>query len=356
MSYDNFWSLSKTEQANLIWQKLFIEHSPFSEACRGVLTVLDKLGLDVSSRNLEDYRAFFKGQTLEAYVDKVFELSNVESLVMTNDPFDDAEHSLWLTNQKLDSRFHAALRIDTLLNTWHIAYPKLKQWGYKVSEQLNDETLSEVRRFLSDWIDKMDALYMAVSLPPSFRFPEDSPRCRLIESCVIPIAQERSIPFAMMIGVKKLVNPGLKLAGDSVGKANIEAVEYLCANYPDCKFLVTMLSRENQHELCVAARKFRNLMIFGCWWFLNNPSLVEEITRMRFELLGQSVIPQHSDARVFDQLIYKWTHSKQIIANVLTEKYSDLIATGWVISETDIQRDVEDLLGRNFWRFIGRTS
>ena len=35
------------------------------------------------------------------------------------------------------------------------------------------------------------------------------------------------------------------------------------------------------HELVVAARKFGNLMPFGCWWFLNNPSVVEEITRER---------------------------------------------------------------------------
>ncbi len=52
-----------------------------------------------------------------------------------------------------------------------------------------------------------------------------------------------------------------------------------------------MLARENQHELCVTARKFPNLMIFGCWWFLNNPSLIEEITQMRLDLLGLSMIP-----------------------------------------------------------------
>src|SRR5579883_3289209 len=32
--YEKFWSLSKTEQADLIWRELFIEHSPVSEACR----------------------------------------------------------------------------------------------------------------------------------------------------------------------------------------------------------------------------------------------------------------------------------------------------------------------------------
>jgi hypothetical protein len=44
----------------LIWKTLFIDHSPYSEACRGVLTALDKFGLDVSSRNLNEYRKFFE--------------------------------------------------------------------------------------------------------------------------------------------------------------------------------------------------------------------------------------------------------------------------------------------------------
>jgi hypothetical protein len=104
----------------------------------------------------------------------------------------------------------------------------------------------------------------------------------------------------------------------------------------------------------VAARKFRNLLVFGCWWFLNNPSLIEEMTRMRFELLGPSVIPQHSDARMLDQLIYKWTHSRKIIADVLFDKYNDIIATGWTIEEEEIQRDVEKIFGKNFWDFLER--
>ena len=101
-----------------------------------------------------------------------------------------------------------------------------------------------------------------------------------------------------MIGVKRQVNPALKLAGDGVGKGDVDSVMRLCQRYPDNKFMATFLARENQHELAVTARKFANLHIFGCWWFLNNPSLIEEMTRMRIELLGLSVTPQHSDARV----------------------------------------------------------
>ena len=85
---------------------------------------------------------------------------------------------------------------------------------------------------------------------------------------------------------------------------------------------------------------------------MNNPSLVDEITRERLELLGLSIIPQHSDARILDQLIYKWKHSRQIISKVLVDKYQDLLDSGWLITQDEIGRDVAALLGGNFEGFI----
>jgi hypothetical protein len=352
--YERCWALSKREQAKLIWRALFIERSPISEGCRGVLTILDKLGLDTASRDLEAHRAYFAGRHVSEHVDTVLRCANLSGVVMTNDPFDAAERAVWEQGFDRDARFHAALRLDGLLNDWPNACANLKAWGYDVGPAPRGKTLAEVRRFLSDWMQRLDALYMAVSLPPTFAFPEDSPRGVLIAECVLPVARERRAPFALMIGVKRNVNPALKLAGDGVGIADVDAVARLCAAYPDNKFMATMLARENQHELCVAARKFRNLLVFGCWWFLNNPSLIEEMTRMRFELLGLSVAPQHSDARVIEHVIYKWDHARAIIAKVLADKYADLLAAGWVIEESEIERDTARLLGGNFWEFVKR--
>ena len=353
--YDTYWSMTKQQQADLIWQVLFIDNTPYSEACRGVLTVLEKLGLDTGKRDLESYRSYFASMKVEDYIDKVFETAGVKEIVMTNDPFDDLEFLVWERGGgRTDTRFKAALRVDPLLNSWSAAGRRLRAWGYEVEADITGKTIEEVRRFLRDQIDLMGALYLAVSLPPSFRYPEDSERGRLIENFILPVCLEKGIPFVMMIGVRKLVNPDLKLAGDAVGKSDIDTVLNLCAAYPRNKFMVTMLARENQHELCVAARKFRNLMVFGCWWYLNNPSLIEEMTRMRLELLGSSFIPQHSDARVLDQLIYKWTHSRKIIGEVLFNKYSDLMATGWLPEASEIERDVDKLFFGNFQTFLQR--
>lgn len=354
MDYDTFYSLSKHEQADLIWNKVFLEHSPVGESARGVLTSLGLLELDPGKRDLAGYRHYFDDKSAEQHIDDVLRIGNLSGVVMTNDPFDDHERGVWEKHPEGDKRFRAALRLDGLLNDWRTAARRLRGWGYAITgKNINKHTVPEIQRFLHHWCDIMKPMYMAVSLPPEFDPFDGEERSKLIEKCVLPVCHERKLPFAMMIGVKKLVNPGLRVAGDSVGKGDVGAVERLCREYPQNKFLVTMLARENQHELCVAARKFSNLMPFGCWWFLNDPMTIDEMTRMRLELLGLSFIPQHSDARVLDQLLYKWAHSRWLLALVLQDKYADLHRTGWRVSEHEIERDVHNLLAGNFLRFTG---
>jgi hypothetical protein len=361
LPYEQFWKMTKQQQADHIWKNLFVEHTPISEACRGVLTTLQMLGLDPNEKSLGAYRSFFAGQDPGKYIDRVMELSNVSSITMTNPVFDDNERNRWLKNPSVgtDSRFKAVLRIDPLMRAWPTAAKKLGEWGFKVSEEITPATVEEVRRFLREWIDRQKAIYLAVSLSPEFRYPTGSDAIEkagqtILEKAILPVCAERGLPFAMMIGSRLRVNPGLGDGGDMSAKADIAAVANLCREFPRNKFFVTMLARENQHELCVTARKFGNLMIFGCWWFLNNPSLIEEIERMRLELLGTSFIPQHSDARILDQLLYKWRHSRRILAKVLTDKYADLQDTGRRVGPPDIERDIRLMLKDNFTSFLTR--
>jgi hypothetical protein len=347
-----FWGWSKREQADWIWKQLFLERSPLSEACRGVLTSLHLLGIDPRERDLDALRRHFDSWTPRSFTDRILEVARVRKVCMTNLPFDDAERVVWETGFQRHPAFVAALRLDPLLLDWENTAPQLHGWGYEVRADLSGRTFEEVRRFLSDWTRKMDAQYCMVSLPPEWTFPENSVTARLIEEAVLPHGRENGQAFAMMIGVRRAVNPALRMAGDSLAPSDVLSVERLCAAFPDNKFLCTMLARENQHALCVAARKFNNLHVFGCWWFLNNPSLIEEITRMRIELLGTSVTPQHSDCRVMDQLGYKWSHSRPILAKVLAEKYSDLADTGWMVCRAEIERDVHALLGGECERFL----
>ena len=194
----------------------------------------------------------------------------------------------------------------------------------------------------------MQPVYMAVSLPDTFAWPDDGIRSRLLAEAVLPACREFGIPLSLMIGVRYQVNPALRLAGDAAGKGDLTAVERLCAGFPENRFLVSVLSRENQHELC--ARKFNNLMPFGCWWFLNNPSIVEEITRERLEMLGTSFIPQYSDARLLEQVIYKWRNTCRTMAPILANTYR-VAEDGRPVTRADVRRDVVRLFRSNFESF-----
>lgn len=323
-----YWALTKRERADAIWQALFLENTPISEATRGVVAVLNAFGLRADAPDLSEARAFFAeaARDFPAHRARVFQLAGVSEVFMTNDPLDPAEARAWENGVPPHPQFHSVLRLDQILK---------------------EPPAGDVLRFLEEWIGRMRPRYTAVSLPDTFQYPEASLRATLLKEAVLPACREFSLPLALMIGVRYQVNPALRLAGDAVGRADLRVVETLCREFPDNRFLVSCLSRENQHDLCVYARKFPNLMPFGCWWFLNNPSIVEEITRERIEMLGTSFIPQHSDARILEQLIYKWRNTRRTLAPILTSAYTLLEEDGRPVTRERIERDVTRLFRTN---------
>jgi hypothetical protein len=157
-----FFAMPKPDQADLIWEHLFVRNTPISEATAGVCTIFEAFGLDPRARDLAEARALFAEFDPADHFSRVFELAGVESVVMTNDPFDDRERQHWEQGREPDSRFQAALRLDPLLNDWPLAERKMLDRGHR-----------EVGPFLEEWIERMRPLYAAVSLPPSFAYPED---------------------------------------------------------------------------------------------------------------------------------------------------------------------------------------
>jgi hypothetical protein len=348
MTPEQYWTLSKRQQADAIWQALFVENTPLSEATRGVAAVLKAFDLPPDGPGLNQARSFFKAQSIDTHIPRVFAMAGMKTAVMTNDPLGPEEGPIWRNGVNRHPAFQAVLRLDRILWGWSAHWRQLAAQGYDVDENATGRSIAEVRRFLAAWYERMQPVYMAVSLPHTFQFPEESVVSLLLSEAILPSCREMNLPLSLMIGVRRQVNPRIRLAGDAVGRADLTALENLCREYPKNRFLVSVLSRENQHELCVYARKFNNLMPFGCWWFLNNPSIVEEITRERIELLGTSFIPQHSDARVLEQVIYKWRNTRATLAPILAQSYLRVCRDGRKVSRQDIQRDVHRLFCSNF--------
>ena len=168
------------------------------------------------------------------------------------------------------------------------------------------------------------------------------------------MATEEGLPIALKVGAVRGANPALRGGGDAVEVADLTFVRQLCVRYPHVKFLLTVLSHDNQHELCVLARKFGNLHIYGCWWFCNNPSIIAATTRMRLEMLGTAFTCQHSDSRVLDQLLYKWPHSREVIWPLLVAQYKNLVRAGWEVREEMVEQDVGLLFGGAFEAFMAK--
>ncbi len=347
-----YWALSKRERADLVWRTLFVENPPVSEATRGVIAVLAVFGLNTAAADLNEARRFFERQELGSHIRRVFKLAGISEVVMTNDPLDSEEARMWEGGAASDPQFHAALRLDRMLQNWSEHWQAMAQNGYQVGQQLTGPTIGEVRRFLADWYKRMRPVYMACSLPDTFEYPDDGVLGQLLTHAVIPACREFGIPLMLMIGVRRQVNPAIRLAGDAAGRADLRSVERLCVTFPENRFLVSVLSRENQHELCVYARKFSNLLPVGCWWFLNNPSIVEEITRERIEMIGTTFIPQHSDARVLEQVIYKWKNTRRTMAPILANTYRLLAQDGRRVTRADIKQDVTRMFRTNFERWV----
>lgn len=355
LPYDKFWELDSATQADLIWTTLFLRRSPLSEACRGVLTALQALGAGGETRDLSEIRRWYATHHVDGLLLRVMDLAGVRTICMNNLPFDNLERAVWDRGVTQDRRFTTALRIDALLHDWPSAARRLEGWGYRVNGGLTAATFSEVRRFLADWSRRIHPLYLVAAMPPDFSYPADTTPGQIIDEAVLPHCAEHNQPLALIPGVRRAVNPALQRAGDTAEHADLTAYERMIGANPRHKFLLTAHARENHYELCVLARKFRNLHVFGCSWFAGVPSLLEETTRLRVELLGLSMTPHHSNARVLEQLIFRWSHARQVIAEVLKSKYLALAASGWTVTEAEVTRDVEALFGGAFESFLKRS-
>src|ERR1043166_1335960 len=79
-SYEKFWAMSKTEQADRIWQALFIQNSPISDACRGVLGAWSRRSLGVTPCVRPSLRKLCCNWKVEDYGGRCMELAGVDRI------------------------------------------------------------------------------------------------------------------------------------------------------------------------------------------------------------------------------------------------------------------------------------
>ena len=181
---DEFFAWSKSRQANLVFDELFIKRTPLSEACRGVLTCLKTLGLSEhlaraavrgipAERRLDELRTWFATLDKGEYVESVFKMAGLKYAVMTNVPFapEEATHFLQESPPHITPRLKTALRVDPLLaGDWNAVSTALTR-----AFPPYDASLQGCYEYILDWVARIKPLYLMASTPSGFRYRRSSP-------------------------------------------------------------------------------------------------------------------------------------------------------------------------------------
>ena len=338
----NFYKLTKIEKANIIWEELFKKRTPISEACKGVLTILSELSIDYMFKSFDEINTEYSKLNLSDL--QIFKIIKISKVVMTNNPFDKSEWQLFKNKNWDTNKYLASLRLDDILINLDKCLDICKE---NINNFDNDRDL--IIKYLDKVYEESKPVYAALSLNGlqlnSFLKNKFIPD-------ILKWLERKNIPLSLLLGVRRNVNKDFLLAGDGIDRIDLRQLSEICNQYSNNKILCSCLSLNDQHELTVLARKHQNLKIFGFWWFMNQPSLIKLILNLRIELLGLNFIPQHSDARVTDQLIYKWFHFKVLLSNVLYDHYKEIQLKNFKISENQISDDVSKLFFINSKNFL----
>ena len=332
-----FYKLTNKEKANIIWKELFQKRTPISEACKGVLTILSELSIDYMFKSFDEIDSEYSKLNLSDL--QIFKISKISKVVMTNNPYDKSEWELFRNKNWDTKKYLASLRLDDILMNLDKCLNICKE---SIDNFNNENDL--IIKYLDKVYEESKPVYAALSL-------NNLQLISFLKNKFIPDIlkwlEKKNIPLSLLLGVRRQVNKDFLLAGDGIDRIDLRYLSEICNQYPNNKILCSCLSFNDQYELTVLARKHQNLKIFGFWWFMNQPSLITLILNLRIELLGLNFIPQHSDARVTDQLIYKWIHFKALLSNILYNHYNDIQLKSFKISEKQINDDVSKLFFKN---------
>ena len=288
----------------------------------------------------------------KTHVDRILEMAGVDYYTCTNNLFDEDElayvRSVQAGTAEWDKRAIAAMRIDTLVLAYKDeALPFLqKHFGLtKADPELSPACITAIRNWLVEWCRELPNLeYLGCSFPPEFDFmDQESDSGKILWRIVLPVARDLGLPIFLMPEPLRKVNKRHALAGDFLGLMNpLSLANFAIANH-DLDFWVTPLHLSSQYPMSVLTGTAGNVYVWGLWWYNLHESIAKSVTPMRIEMTGTNFLPMNSDARVLDQLYYKWMHFRRWFVDILRDKYRPLVRTGYPVTVGSIMRTISDM-------------
>ncbi|HQH27218.1 MAG TPA: hypothetical protein PLP17_07465, partial [Oligoflexia bacterium] len=206
-----------------------------------------------------------------------------------------------------------------------------------------ERTVSAARKLLEFWIDRLpNVKYVALSLPGFTRLADRTSRItQCLEDVMVPVAAERHLPIFLMPFVRRGLNPSFGNAGDCVQRGDIDDLIDFMGRHPEAVFAVTPLDGNDNYPLAFATRALPNVRVWGHWWGNLNPCLIEQQLKMRLEMNGYVHFGVNSDARIRDQLLFKWPHYFRVLKRVIVRRCLDIVElSGWPVTVESIRQSI----------------
>ena len=115
----------------------------------------------------------------------IFDKSNVEYTIMTNQIFNKIEVEIWKKNPPTCQFFKTSLRIDDLILDHEYCYSFIKKYNYSPS-------IDGIKDYIRDWYHKINPEYFMASLPYDFKYDKYHSNFG-IDNILIPLAQELNL-------------------------------------------------------------------------------------------------------------------------------------------------------------------
>ncbi|MCZ8520722.1 MULTISPECIES: hypothetical protein [Paenibacillus] len=345
--------MPQPQAAEFLWQTLFVDRTPLSLSCQGILRTLNALGVESQARGLPDYRAAARGMSATDYLDLVFRLSGVKTACVLCDPLAGGDEEAWTDLGRPDPRFLPVLSVDTLLNDWRTARECLRERDYTVEDTLTAGTMDAIRSYLRYSIVKLNPVYLAAALPRGMDGGEDAGELRVLHECILPVADEAGIPFGADLSGGMRV-PRACGESDAWAPSTLAPLLGLCQRHPRQRFLGLSAAAALTVPELRGVRETPNLHLIGCT--APGGAAAAAPLHLCLDQLGGSVTPLYSEAGAVDELLPSWDRGRSLLGTVLFERYAELSEAGWTVTAEDVERDAAELLGGAFWRFLGRPN
>ena len=354
LTRNEYESMPQRIKSEVVWHRLFLANTPLSESTRAVLTILGLLQQDPKTRNLGAYRNFFNNSSRQQHISKILEQANINGLVTCYNPLSSAVQKAIKINSN-SSKLYTALDLSELVCNWKKSYEKLTKTGFTVKRVLDKSVYPIVKNFLTQMIETSNAVYLYLNLPSESSLnSKNNYTAKLITKCIAPLSQQLGKPLAIAFSdAKKAPTLNSLKMNQPLQFSNLDFIQELSTKFPELKLMVTDSNYENQQNFILLAQSNPRLMPVLQSAQLTGKSNFTSLNRQSLELLGTSFIAHGRTARVYEELLSNWAHTRWMLGTILQERYTSLYRTGWRVTEQEIIREISAILSDNARKFIG---